>query len=339
MSVELAKEINNSIFNPEVKIQFLNEMHESGQISEDTVRSYLRIFALIKKHEVALNRDIREFDFKALETVLDGFEAKHRNTVESYARIISSYLNWSVKQGYIEENNLAHLKPDDFVKYVVNTERYFTYKQLVRYEDDCVNYQDSVLIRMLFLGIGGKQLSEIRNLRKQDINWEAQTLLLRETLKAEKDGTPIKYSERTLHVEDDQLFKLLKGAIEKDIYYKKNGDMEFYENIRPYNDLAKSDYVIRPSITKTDSAYRPVDKFVIYRRLDSVKKSLEIEQLTAKFIQRSGMIYFAKQLIGDGELTLDDLKIVAERFKIKSYHNLKGFLTMENILRTYPNKL
>lgn len=37
----------------------------------------------------------------------------------------------------------------------------------------------------------------------------------------------------------------------------------------------------------------------------------------------------------DKVISLDDLKIVANRFNMSSYHNLKGFLTTENILRTY----
>jgi hypothetical protein len=48
-------------------------------------------------------------------------------------------------------------------------------------------------------------------------------------------------------------------------------------------------------------------------------------------------MYYANQMIeGEQELALDDLKIIADRFNMKSYHNLKGFLNVENVRRTYP---
>ena len=63
---------------------------------------------------------------------------------------------------------------------------------------------------------------------------------------------------------------------------------------------------------------------------------LGIENFTAKLIQRSGMIHYASTIMQGEELSLDDLKMVADKYGVKSYHNLKGFLTAENILKTYP---
>jgi hypothetical protein len=109
-------------------------------------------------------------------------------------------------------------------------------------------------------------------------------------------------------------------------------------HVRPFTDLVANDYIVRASITRTENWNVSVDKFVIYRRIQAISESLGIKDLTAKYIQRSGMIHYANELIKDGELSLDDIKIVADRFNLKSYHNLKGFLTVENIVKTYPNK-
>ncbi|WP_342602818.1 hypothetical protein [Peribacillus sp. FSL E2-0159] len=107
------------------------------------------------------------------------------------------------------------------------------------------------------------------------------------------------------------------------------------DNIRPYTDLVENDYVVRASITKASENWsKSVDKYVIYIRIDTISKSIGID-LKAKFIQRSGMIYQAKNLIKEDELSLNDLKIVADRFYITSYYNLKGYVTLQNIRQTY----
>lgn len=323
---------NNSLFEQDGrKHEFL------GEIVESTAKSYERIFNYVKPHEEALGKDVRYFTFEELETILFNFKSNNRNTLETYGRIISSYLNWCVQHGYSNSNPLTILKPNDFEKYLTNEETYMTEKQLTRYEDRCVNEQDSVILRLSFVGVGGKQMSEIRNLKEEDIDWDKKRLHLVNTLKADDNGFPIKFTERFLDV-DDRTLELLKGAIQQETYEKRNGQMVEHEKVRRYTDLVSSDYVIRASITNTQDNVQesaPVDKFVIYRRMQVMSETLGIEKLTAKYVQRSGMMYFANKLMTD-ELTLDDMKVVADRYNMKSYHNLKGFLNVENIRQTYP---
>ena len=336
MVANMTNERNNSLFEEEVKKEYLDYMINTKTISEETSRSYNRILLVTSKIEEELGKDLNQFTFEELEDVLRSFEANNRNTVESYGRIISSYLNWSVENGYSKDNVLYDLKPSDFEKYLTNNEVYFTDKQLRRYEERCENAQDSVIIRLLFMGVGGKQMSEIRNLKvEEDIDKKNKRLHLTNTLKADDQGYPIKFTTRWIDV-DERTIDLIQGAIDQRTYTKKNGEMVERANIRPYTDLAINDYVIRPSITKTDNLNRPVDRFVIYRRIQTLAESFGVDELNAKFIQRSGMMYHANNEIKDGELTLDDIKIVAERFNIKSYHNLKGIVTEENIRATYP---
>src|SRR5690606_21733184 len=99
---------NSPIFNEEVKEKFLNT------ISEKSRQNYRRIFAITMKHELILNKDINQFDLKEIEKVLWSFKSKTRNTIESYGRIISSYLNWCVKNKIISKNVMEDMKPNDF---------------------------------------------------------------------------------------------------------------------------------------------------------------------------------------------------------------------------------
>lgn len=336
--VDVTNDKNNSLFNAEIKNRFLEEMIKRESITEDTSKNYSRILSIAEDVELALNKDLYEFALEEIESILFSFKANNRNTVETYARILSSYLNWSVQEGLSSLNPLAELKPNDFVKYLTNEESYFSERQLRRYEDRMDNFQDAVIIRLLFLGAGGKQMSEIRNLKKGDIDRDNKRIRLVNTLKADDTGLAIKFTERWLDVEDEHTFDLIEGALSQKTYSKRNGEMLYNVHVRPYTDLVSNDYVVRSSITKTDNFSYPVDKFVIYRRIQMLAEVFGIEDFTAKLIQRSGMIMFANDLMVDEKLLLDDMKMVADRFNMKSYHNLKGFLTVENILKTYPRK-
>ncbi|UNY48766.1 hypothetical protein P9294_gp051 [Bacillus phage FADO] len=330
---------NHLMFNEDLKNKFINGMVERGTLAEESSKNYRRIFYVTCPQEKALGKDLNEFTLGEMESILYSFKANNRNTIETYGRIISSYLNWSVQNGFIKENVLADFKPDSFEKYLTNEEAYLTEKQLSRYEDYCDNYQDSIILRLLFVGAGGKRMSEIRNLKKTDIDWENKRIKLINSLSEDENSNPIKYTQRYIDV-DDKTLTLLRGAIAQKIYVKQKSENFSIENpnIRAYTDLVENDYVIRASITKTDTSWsNPTEKQIVYRRIQNISKSLNVH-LSSKLIQRSGMIYHANQLIQDEELTLDDFKVVADRYNLKSYHNLKGFLTIENIRRTYPTK-
>ena len=145
MVMQMTNDKNNSLtekdtdtrplFNLELKNEFLSSMIETKTISEDTSKSYTRIFNVTKPSEYALNKDLSEFTLEEMETILYNFQANNRNTVESYARIISSYLNWSYQHNKTQTNVLSSLKPTDFEKYLTNEENYFTDKLLRRWED------------------------------------------------------------------------------------------------------------------------------------------------------------------------------------------------------------
>lgn len=326
----MTSEKNYSLFKEERKEKFLEGIKEGTRVS------YERIFKVTEPFEKALDKDLAEFTLEEMETVLHSFKANNRNTIESYGRIISSYLNWCVENNLIKENILKAFRPDDFERYLKDEEAYIPYNKLARHEDRCQNPQDAVIIRLLFEGVGGKQLSEIRNLKEKDVDEKTNMLHLVNTLKAKKDGTPEEFTERWIHVED-RTIKVIKEAIDQKTYVKRNGFMVERDNVRKHTDLIDNEYVVRPSLTKTGTNWNtPVDKFVIYRRMQVLTETLGVD-MTAKFIQRSGMVYQAHTMIEDEEeLSLNKLKMIADKFNMTSYHNLKGFLTVENVRKTYP---
>lgn len=321
-----------TFFNSEVKQAFLNTLS-----NENTIRNYSRIFYITAEYEETLGKDINQFTLEEIEPILYSFEANNRHTIETYGRIISSYLNWCVQNGIVKNNPLSALTSDDFDKYVINDDVYFSEQQLRLYEDSCVNYQDAVILRLLFMGVGGKQLSEIRNLKRSDVDFQHNMLYLTNSLQEDEDGFPTKYTERTLKV-DERTMYLIQKAMNEKTYTKRNFDT-LPSHVREYTDLIENEYVVRASITRIRNVNAPVDKNVIHRRVRIVAETMNLKALTPKIIQRCGMLYELSNIVGNGdEVTLDDIKIVAKRFDIKSYHNLKSFLTIENVRKHYPKR-
>lgn len=315
------------LYNEEKKVRFLTELLNNGNINEGTARNYYMILTNVYKDEVKLGKDLSEFTFEELEQVLHGLNSVSRNAIESYSRILSKYLAWC------GDNKLSILSPKDFSKYMV-AEDYFTEKQLRRLEDKCENYQDAVILRLLFIGVNGNASSELRNLKATDVDFDKKIIKLYNDSESDQNY-------RYLDV-DDYTLNLIEGAIRQRKYAKKNGRINQTEsnNISPYTDLVENQYVIRPSITQNESFTKPVDKFTVYRRIDVLEEVAEevgIYGLKPKYIQRSGMIYLAHKLAGNNDVTLSHIKTISNpsHFNVRSFHNIKSFVTKENIQKTY----
>lgn len=332
---------NNKIYNAEVKERYLNEMVEEGRISEETRKTYARLFKKLFEKESKMKKDLYEYTFAEMEDLLRSFNANNRSTVESYARVLSSYLYWAVENGLSEKNVLAHLKPTDFDSYLVDEEEYFTEETIKMLEEQCENAQDAVILRLLFNGFSGKELSEIRNLKVTDIDKENMLIHLVNTLDVDREGNVIDFMERWESI-DEYTLELIEDAIGENIYLKKNGNVNQDDSGHRVPDTAElvdNDYVVRATKNKDVDESKPASRHVPYRRILMLSEHYEMKsKINPKFIQRSGMIYYANQLIKNEELTTNNLRKVAKRFNLRSHHNIKSFLTIENIRKTYPKK-
>lgn len=302
------------LFNGQLKRHFLDSF------PENTAKSYERIFKLTKKLEDSYNKDLNEMNQNELEEVLNMFGAENRNTIEAYARVISSYLNFSVENNFSRINHLAFYKPEDF-KQFVKEEVYINNKNLLRIESLLQNYQDAIIPRLIFEGVSGKSFSELTNLREEDLDFENNILHLTETL--DKD-----YSiKRTLQVSTHTM-EMIKGAVAQDIYYKKNGESL---GKGAFLNLAESKYVLRGARTNNTLPDNQMNIAGIQRRLRMIESSLGLPSFTAKFIQRSGVIQMVSDMMKEDGITTGILDVVANHFKIKSIYGLKSYVTLDNI--------
>ncbi|ARF70719.1 hypothetical protein B7C51_24920 (plasmid) [Paenibacillus larvae subsp. pulvifaciens] len=316
------KKLPNDLYNEKIKEEFLNIYD-----NEETKNNYKRIFQISSYTEKATNKDIYDFNMKELESVLYDLDPLTKASSESNGRILTSYISWCISKGYKKGINILKTVDSDwFDKFVdKNKKIYWSYKEIKQIISRCENAQDAAPIRLLFSSVNGKGAAEIRNLKKQDIDSYNNTLRL-----TDYDG-----SQRIIKVEEDVIDLCIDALNEKE-YVKRNGVMEYRQNVSNVNELFVNDYVFRNSQTRTTNENGPVQSSVIYRRINLIGETLSIPYFTSKNIFRSGMIYLGRKLLEkNGELGNDQYKEIAKEFKINNWYSLKDFVNYDNIYKLY----
>lgn len=313
--------MNNIMYNQNIKESFLSDFPLNTQ------STYRRIFIRSMGVEEVLGKDLYDFTKHEIEEVLFDLNPLTPAVSQSNGRIISSYISW-----WIEKNKSQSINPlntvgaEWFNKFIdKNKKLYYSYKDIKQIEDFCMNAQDAVIVRLYFEGVAGMDSAEIRNLSKNDIHSDINTLILRDANK-----TP-----RAYKVSHDCI-KLVNDALAERTYMKRNGLMVEQENVRTFTDLVNNDYVIRNSITRTDLADEAVHSSVIYRRMKMISELMQLPYLTGKNVFRSGIIYYAWQILNEeGVLGKPQYEKIAERFQIKNWYSIKEYCTEEIIFKLY----
>ncbi|WJJ55357.1 hypothetical protein QB910_000113 [Dabrowskivirus KKP3916] len=315
-------------YNKEVKESFL------ASYPEGTANSYKRIFDHSYEKECEYGRDLADFTIPQIRELLSDLEPRTTESARTSGSIISAYLNWAVEKGIRKEsssNPLLTVSKDWFDEFVTIEPHklYLTNKDLRVIEARLNNAQDLVVVRLLWEGCSGSKLSEITNLKKSDVKWDEKKLVL----------TDEKGNKRDLHVSDECL-EYIDDAIKQKLYRKKNDQANLPKNLLPYNKLVQNEYVVRSSLTHTVRENEPVDKYVIYRRIELIRDLIGYDYLSVKNVQRSGMIYYAKCLMEQNNMsriTNDLLSLVAERFKVNNIYRMKEYINEDIIRQMYPD--
>ncbi|KMZ41856.1 hypothetical protein AC624_12570 [Bacillus sp. FJAT-27238] len=125
-------------------------------------------------------------------------------------------MNWARAEGLREDTNpLESVSKEWFKNMVGNThQRFITKQEIDAIIDQCNNAQDSVILSLLFEGAGGREVSELRILKREQVNDEKRTVIL------------INDNEETREILiSEQCMKLIDGAIKQKDYLKGNGGM------------------------------------------------------------------------------------------------------------------
>lgn len=321
------KERENKIYNESLKEKYLSTL------SDDTAKIYRYAFYRSFDTEDIAEKDLCTFN---TEEIIDALKNGNHTTISSLKytfNVFSSYISWAASNGLRNSNisSIDTIKMDELRSYLDKSKKlYLSKEELEELEGKLVNYQDKVVARLLFEGVSGHELSEVLNLQKHHV-LENNTLLLID----DKKG------ERNLQV-SPECIDIIKGALREDKYVQKNGTSNSNASEVP---LVENDYVVKSAARKTVNPDR-ADRHLIYRRLSMMSELFDYPYLTAKNLEKSGMIFKAVELYEDHKkLDKEEFAIIGDKFAVKKhkideyeYYNttvFKEFINRENILELY----
>jgi integrase len=318
----------SEVYNAKDKETFLDQYENLN-----TKRAFVRIFKNTFEMEEDLKKDLYYFTKKELEEFFENTTPSTPISARNYGRMIIQYIAWAVDQNIISQHPFP-VQQHYFLKYVKSHEDEFLTIKELRYFTHYYfqNYQDGIILELLFNGVQGKEGSEICNLKIDDINKEELSMKL-------LDSTTGR--ERTITFEDDKVIQYCLKAWKEEQYDKRNTEIEPNPRIRPYTDLAMdTKFILKNS--KTHTATEHSTKYTIYNRLKNIQKFKEVEavkhKITIKNIVKSGQLYMASKLYEEeGTFDLAQIRKICQHFGAKEHWTMRDYLNIENILKYYPH--
>lgn len=313
---------------------FYNEYQKNRFLDnypEETARVYGRIFTRSKESEELLGKDLYDFNIMEIEQLLNHLNPLRSSTSQGNMFVVQAYIRWAIEED-LRSNNINPLDgltgKDYYEKFVDATKKlFFTEDELRTIIGDCKNYQDSVILQLIFEGVWGSGYAELLNLKESDIDFENNTLKL-ENEKGQK---------RVLTNLSDLCIKLTRGALDEKIYHKKNGYPDPMSRGRGFSDLVKNKYVLKTSNTNNQDDSGKAEKHLIFRRLSSMSEIHGIPYLNGANIRNSGMLKMAKNLYKEfGRLEREEYTLMEEKFNISKGKIIKEIINIDNILKYYP---
>lgn len=319
------------IYNKELKMKFIE------RYPENTRNIYARVFYNSYILEEMYKIDLYDFTLEQIGDLLKSMNPSTLSSVKSTVSIVRAYIDWAIAY---RSNNINPLDRTDveWEKQFVDTTKklFFSKDEINEIISKCRNAQDSVIIALLWEGAGGKEVSELRNLRYKDVNFEEKIVTL-----TNENG-----EQRQIKV-SDQTLELIRGAEKQTEYYKRNGHIApNSRNTKETSELIETGFVIKPANTK-NVHMEQVNTHVIYGRLSTVSELFGVPNFTVKNIQRSGMIYMAKQILErDGKFEDKEqyfeiceqfgvAKISNHGYETYNWFGMKNFINLEMIKQLY----
>lgn len=320
-------------YNEEFKEEFLK------QFDDNTAKSYRHAFVRMRDIEELKKKDVYEFTEEEVLEVFYEMNFITINSVNVLASMLKSYFDFSAPR--IESNfgNVMKTLDRNILEQTIDKTKkiFLNEKEIEEIEDRLINPQDSIVVRLLFEGINGHQMSEMLNLTKNDIDWHSDEEYTNVKLKDDE------YGERIAKI-SPRCQRMITSALEEPEYHFKNGEAGGY---RSSGTLEDSDNVIK-IIAKGNVSDKGADQFIIQRRLRMIKNEIfDLPYITAKRIVESGKIKMAKDLyIERGKLDNEELVMIAEQFGIRkinvggtynyNFHSMRQTINLENIRKLYP---
>lgn len=315
----------DKIYNPEIKEKFLMSYD-----NEDTRKTIRRVFNKSHVAEDLLEKDLYDFNESEISKVMKSLNPHSLSVSKSIGGYISAYISWAIKNGF-RKNNLNPMDglDDNFYKQFIDTSKkiHWSEDEFLDLVKKLYNPQDQALLTLIFNGIMGEDFVELKELKKDDVNWKDNEVYIKR--RDEKIKIP------------DYCMEFLDGAVKQKTYYIMEGNGEYREH-----ELFDSDYVFRNMVSKRINHPKQLTTAMIYNRFRVIKEYFDLEYFTPNAIKQSGMIKMAVDLWKErGKLTKEEFALIGQRFNLNKinidnyeYYNksmMKMYINEENIRNLY----
>lgn len=326
----MLKTIDSGMYNITIKKGYL-ERYDNN----DTQEVYGRIFKKSALKEKEYEKDLCDFSGEQLKVfVKQILQPKTKESLRSIYSTISYYIDWAIAAGITKRvsNPWEHRDQEYIYSLVHQVKNYMNYDEKQFMLSKLINAQDKFIIEALWNGIQGDKLNELVKLKIDRIEQSTRMIIDDELLIV-----------RMITAFDDQLSEYAILANQQKLYIKKNGESS-EKTISESAELVESNYIIKRSNTKHKGEktytthYTVYNRIEMFRELEAMKPFFNV--LVTKNIVRSGMIYFALQLLKrDGKLERTQIEEVCERFNVHFKWSMKDFINLETLKELYPNDI
>jgi hypothetical protein len=303
------------LYNEEFKLRWLSNIG----LSESTYDMYIKTFKRTHNMEKHYNKDLYQFSLNEMVDLLKSFRFKSEQAASTRMTPISQYISFAIEEGYTE-NNLNTIDMiranknvySSLVNSIATQQKTITRNKLYQYCNRMKNAQDAICWILPFEGILGKEMKDIINITKDDIDL---------------DSNLIEIEDRIVILSDESTW-FVKTALEEDFYFKGNGkyDGGKYNNQKRF--LQKNRYLVRSTSGQKDAFIdNPVLKGTIAGRLQRTSKALGRPHITPTDLYNSGVRDFIYNYLNNYKYKDFDNKDEEFIRKSKGFHKLCAEVT------------
>jgi integrase len=289
-----------NLYNEEFKDEYISKFD-----NESTQKAIRNIFKNSFSTELILEKDLYDFSNDEIGNLIRGFAPFDKYMAYDLGKQIARYIDYAIICGRtIAENPISALTPDWYETLVDKKHKLFSKDEIYSLVERLINSQDKAMIALIFEGVTGKLLSELRNIKLSDVNEFLNLVTLRND-----DREIIRIIKVT-----DWCMEQIKSAF-SDVYYqtiKDNSEKQLVE----FND-----YLFRNFQNRSTSKTGSILSQTLYGRIQNISGVYDIPFLRPKAILKSGMIAMAVRLLEDnGHLGKKQLEEISDQFDYGKFY-------------------
>lgn len=233
------------------------------------------VFKRVAPFERKLKKDVSKFNENEIVDMYQVMNFKTVKTLQNYNNYLKSYTLYMQHCKGGKYNAYEHITKEMLQQCIdesVKANKYLSYDQFQDVKNDLLNYTDMAILECLWVGIAGKNLTDLTYLRKENINISNMTVTL-------KSGKVVKLYE--------ELYNLLLKTFDETECVCYGSTIK----VKPVMG-AGALYKVRDNVYKDsdDVRFR-----WIYRKIMTIREYLDIPELSMKTLHGVGMLHKIKK--------------------------------------------